>query len=269
MPNTLVSGTEVRSLTVSLPSEKLTRWQAARGLLKLAFPLILSNLFWTLQLTIDRILLAQYSSDTVAACMAAVMLFAVPFLLLQITAGFVTTFVAQYIGARRPERVGPVINQALYFSLGSGLAFLGLIVLAEPLVAWIGHAPHLQVLEATYFRIMTFCTLPLLIVAVVTAFFDGRGDSWTVLWFSAVGLLVNAVLDYLWIFGYGGFPEWGIAGAGWATVIGAWTSALLALAIMWRPAGGLMPSCFTACSGTACPAGCRRDWTRPSGRSFC
>src|SRR5262249_37761168 len=160
----------------------------------------------------------------------------VPFLLLQISASFATTFVAQYIGARRPERVGPVINQALYFSLVAGLAFLSLIPVAEPFVTWVGHESHLQVLEATYFRILTFSTFPFLIVAVVTAFFAGRGDSWTVLWFSAIGLVVNAVLDYLWIFGRGGFPEWGIAGAGWATVIGCWASAVVALACMWRPA---------------------------------
>ena len=29
---------------------------------------------------------------------------------------------------------------------------------------------------------------------------------------------VNLVLDYLWIFGYAGFPAAGIVGAGWATV---------------------------------------------------
>jgi MATE family multidrug resistance protein len=204
--------------------------------MKLAFPLILSNMFWTMQLTIDRILLSQYSSEAVAACLAAVMLFAVPFLLLQITAAFATTFVAQYVGAGRPERVGPVINQELYFSVIAGIAFLGLIPLAEPLVAWVGHSESLQVLEATYFRILAFATLPMLILAVVTAFFAGRDDSWTVLWFSAIGMIVNAVLDWFWIFGRGGFPEGGIAGAGWATVLGSWASALVALGCMWRPA---------------------------------
>ena len=33
---------------------------------------------------------------------------------------------------------------------------------------------------------------------------------------------VNVVLNYLMIFGVGPFPELGIAGAGWATVIGSW-----------------------------------------------
>jgi MATE family, multidrug efflux pump len=30
--------------------------------------------------------------------------------------------------------------------------------------------------------------------------------------------IVNAVFDYLWIFGKGGFPRMGVAGAAWSTV---------------------------------------------------
>ena len=216
--------------------QRPSRGQAARELLKLAFPLILSNLFWTLQLTIDRVFLSQYSSDAVAACLGAVMLFYTPFILLQTTVAIATTFVAQYYGAGRPERIGAVINHALYFCLVAGIAFLGLWPIAEPVMAWVGHSPQIQVLEVAYFQTLCFSALPMFIVAAVTAFFAGRGDSWTVLWYYAAGMVTNAVLDYLWIFGYGGFPEMGIAGAGWATVAGSYVSALVALALMWRPA---------------------------------
>ena len=34
--------------------------------------------------------------------------------------------------------------------------------------------------------------------------------------------VVNLLLDYVWIFGYAGFPALGIAGAGWATVTALW-----------------------------------------------
>lgn len=49
-----------------------------------------------------------------------------------------------------------------------------------------------------------------------------------------MGLVVNAVLGYAWIFGRWGFPEAGIAGAGWATVVASWASALLGLVLMFR-----------------------------------
>jgi MATE family multidrug resistance protein len=46
---------------------------------------------------------------------------------------------------------------------------------------------------------------------------------------------VNVALAQLLIFGRLGFPEWGIAGAGWATVGGSCASAILAMALFLRP----------------------------------
>jgi MATE family multidrug resistance protein len=207
-----------------------------RELLRLAWPLILSNSFWTLQIALDRIFLSRSSSDAVAAALVAALLFWTPLTLLQNIANYATTFVAQYTGAGQPRRVGPAVGQALYVSVCAGLGFIALAPLAGPIVALGGHSPHLQELEATYLRCLCFSALPTLVTAAVTSFFSGRGDSRTVLVINATGLFVNGVLAYVWIFGLWGFPVLGIAGAGWATVAGSSTSALLALTLMLRPA---------------------------------
>ncbi len=205
-----------------------------RELLQLAVPFILSNSFMTLQVTIDRALLSQASSDAVAAAMPAAALYWTPFVLLQNTANFATTFVAQYMGAGRLRRVGPAVWQALYFAVAGGIAFLGLLPLAEPLVSLGGHSLHIQEMEIIYFRCLCFAALPALIVGAANSFFAGRGESWIVLLNDAVGMTVNALLAYAWIFGRWGFPSLGIAGAGWATVAGSAASALVALALMFR-----------------------------------
>jgi MATE family multidrug resistance protein len=205
-----------------------------RELLRLAWPLIVSNSCWTLQIALDRILLSRAGSDVVGAAMAAAMLFWTPISLLQNTANYATTFVAQYTGAGQNHRVGPAVWQSLYFSTAAGLAFLGLVPLAEVLVGLGGHGPRLQELEITYFQCLCFSALPTLLAASASSFFAGRGDSRTVLVINASGLLVNAILAYAWIFGVWGFPSLGIAGAGWATVAGTSTSALLGLGLMFR-----------------------------------
>jgi MATE family multidrug resistance protein len=214
------------------------RWHQEGGgaeLLRLAFPLILSNSFLTLQLTVDRALLSQYESDAVAAALPAALLYWTPFALLQNIANYATTFVAQYKGAGRPTRVGPAVWQALYFAVVGGIAFLGLWPLAGSIVALGGHSPAIQELEITYFRCLIFAALPALVVAAANSFFAGRGDTWTVLLIDGVGMTVNIVLAYAWIFGHWGFAAGGIAGAGWATVVGSSTSALLALTLLLRP----------------------------------
>ena len=94
----------------------------------------------------------------------------------------------------------------------------------------------------------------MLVMAAVNGFFSGRGQTWVVLGIEAAGTAVNVALALVLIFGRAGFPEMGIAGAGWATVTGSWTSALLALALLLRrkyragipdarPAGGWSASC--------------------------
>lgn len=221
-------------------------------MLRLAWPLILSSSFWTIQVTIDRMLLTWYDPNAVSAAFMVTMLFWMPFVLLQSTANYSTTFVAQYLGANRPERIGPVVWQALYFSIITGLAFLLYLPFTGPILDWVGHEPAVQALEVDYLWVMGFVAMPGLIVASVSGFFGGRGDSITVMWLNGVGLLVNAVLDYLWIFNREDYlnhgmlgrwvatlPDWvvleaGITGAGWATVIGMSTSALVGLALFWR-----------------------------------
>jgi MATE family multidrug resistance protein len=214
------------------------RWNAdghGGELLRLALPLILSNSVWTLQVIVDRVLLSRYGSDAVAATMPAVALWWTVFVLLQYTANYATTFVSQYQGAGRPERIGPAVWQSLYFSLPAGLAFLGLIPLAAPVFAAVNHVPHIQALEATYFRILCFSALPMLVTASVNSFFAGRGDTWTVLVIDAFGLTVNAVLAFTLVLGNFGAPALGIVGAGWATVAGTSASAALGLALFLRP----------------------------------
>jgi MATE family multidrug resistance protein len=82
---------------------------------------------------------------------------------------------------------------------------------------------------------MCFAALPMLVMSAVNGFFSGRGKTWTVLGIEAAGTGVNVILAQLLIFGRFGLPELGIAGAGWSTVAGSCTSALVGLALFLQP----------------------------------
>jgi MATE family multidrug resistance protein len=207
----------------------------SRELLKLAAPLILSQSFMTVQIFVDTILLSWHNTDEMAASLPAMMWFWLGFGFLQVTAGYTSTFVAQYTGANRPHRVGPAVWQGIYFAIGSGLLFLFMVPAAPYLVELGGHAENLRQAEVIYLECLSFAALPMLIIAAVNGFFSGRGQTWTVLGIDAVGTLVNVLLALVLVFGRFGLPEMGIAGAGWATVVGSWASALFALALLLRP----------------------------------
>ena len=81
--------------------------------------------------------------DQVGAALATALLFWTPMCLFQNTANYATTFVAQYTGAGRPRRVGPIIWQSLYFRAAGGAVFLAMGPLAETLLAPVGPPSHI------------------------------------------------------------------------------------------------------------------------------
>jgi MATE family multidrug resistance protein len=203
----------------------------SRELLALATPLVVSQGFMTVQVFVDTVLLARHDPREMAASFPAVMWFWLPFCTLQVTAGYASTFVAQYTGAGRPHRVGPAVWQGLHFAVLAGLAMLLLAPAAPWIIAAGGHSAGLQSLEVAYLRCLSAAALPMLVMAAVNGFFSGRGQTWTVLAVEAFGTAVNVALALVLVFGGLGFPEMGIVGAGLATVAGSWASALLAVGL--------------------------------------
>jgi MATE family multidrug resistance protein len=183
---------------------------------------------------VDRLFLTWYSSEAVAGAVTALFTTWTLMGLCLGTGEYLTTFVAQYFGAKRFERIGPALWQGVYFSLLAGVVIAACAPLAEPIFAFAGHAPHVRGFEVEYARILLIGGFPIVLMATLSTFFAGRGETRIVLIANIVGTLVNAVLDYLWIFGRGGFPRAGVAGAAWATVISQGVGALLYIAIILR-----------------------------------
>ncbi len=208
-----------------------SRWKA---ILQIAWPLIIANSFWNLQLTIDRVFLGNYSTDALGAAIAVMGVFWTPMALLQQTASYVTTFVAQYFGAKRESEIGPAVWQSIYLSVIGGLLFLLFIPFTGIFFGWVGHTPSLQVLEVEYFNALCYSALPAALVAAASGFFTGLGQTKTIMWINFVGLVANAMLDYVFIFGNWGIPAMGIAGAGYATALANWASAIYGLYLVFK-----------------------------------
>lgn len=206
----------------------------SRELIGLALPLVVSQSFMTAQVFLDTILLSWHDPREMAASFPAVMWFWLGFGFLQVTAGYVSTFVAQYTGAQRPQRVGPAVWQGIYFAIIAGLLFMLMAPAAPFLISLGGHPESIQPLEVIYLQYLSFAALPMLVMAAVNGFFSGRGQTWTVFGIEAFGTCVNVALALVLIFGRLGFPEMGIAGAGLATVIGSFASAIFGLALFLR-----------------------------------
>ncbi len=214
------------------------RWSASGGyreFLVIAFPLILSTATWSIQHFIDRVFLTWYSTEALAAALPAGMTNFIFVSLFLGTATYINTFIAQYIGSGRSERVGPAVWQGVYLAVISVIFGLGLSFIATPLFDWIGHEEVIRNNEATYFRILCYGIGPLILSASMSCFYSGRGKTWTILCVNLIATSINFILDYGLIFGHWGLPAWGIRGAALATIIGTLSSALMYLILILQP----------------------------------
>ena len=166
--------------------------------------------------------------------MAVMGVFWTPMALLQQTAAYVMTFVAQYFGAKRFQMIGPAVWQAIFLSVVGGILFLFFIPASGILFKWIGHSEGMQVLESQYFASLCYSALPTALVAVASGFYTGLGNTKIIIWINCVGLIANVIFDYLLIFGNLGFPALGVAGAGYATALANWASAIYGMVLIFR-----------------------------------
>jgi len=183
---------------------------------------------------VDRMFLFHHRATEMAAAMPAGLLHFTMLCFFWGMAGYVNTFVAQYEGARRPERVGLAVSQGIRIGLIATPVFLLLIPAAGPIFRIAGHAPHVVIHEIVYFQALAFGAGGTIIAVAISSFFSGRGDTRTVMYVDSSASLLNIGLDYLWIFGHAGFPEMGIEGAGIATAVCQWVKVAAYWAIMNR-----------------------------------
>lgn len=218
-----------------LPRNWWTRPCGGREVLQIAFPLIISTGSWSLMHFTDRMLLTWHSSTEIAAAMPAGILH-LSFLCLPFgIAGYLNTFVAQYDGAGQPGRIGSVVWQGIWLGLFMVPLFLAATPLASAIFAAAHHTPAIAQCEVIYFRTLTYGAGGAVIACALSTFFTGRGNNLPIMQVNIAAALLNVVLDYALIFGHGGFPEMGIEGAGWATVISLWFKGIAYMAIMLMP----------------------------------
>jgi MATE family multidrug resistance protein len=193
-----------------------------KGVLAISLPLVLSMAATTVMEFTDRVFLANYSIDAIAAAMPAGI---TAFLLLTFFTGvtaYLNVFIAQYTGAGALSQIGSCLWQGIYFSLLAAVILIGCSFFAGPIFRLSGHPLSVQALERDYFSILCRGGGINVIDAGLACFFSGRGKTRPVMLVNMVGMAFNIPLDYVLINGIGIFPEMGIKGAGIATVC-SWT----------------------------------------------
>ncbi len=187
-----------------------------------SLPLVFSMAATTVMEFTDRVFLANYSIEAIAAALPGGI---TAFLFSTFFAGvtsYLNVFIAQYTGAGSLSRIGSCVWQGIYFSMLAAVILIALSFMADSLFRLGGHPPEIQRLESAYFRILCLGSGMNVLGTGLACFFSGRGKTRPVMVISIIGMAFNIPLDYALINGIWIFPEMGIRGAGIATVC-SWT----------------------------------------------
>lgn len=213
--------------------ERILNGPILKTMVILAWPVMLTAALHTLYNLVDAFWLGRLST---AAMAAPGMAWPILFFLMSFAGGFQsagTAFVAQHFGAKDQQGAEYMAGQILGF-LGLASFFLAAIgyALAPLALRLIGAPAEIYPLALTYLRIECL-GLPLLFLAQAAGgILVGLGNTRVNMYLAGSSLLLNALLDPVFIFGRLGFPALGVAGAAWATVLSRTLIAMVGIALL-------------------------------------
>jgi MATE family multidrug resistance protein len=162
-----------------------------RDVLRVSMPLVISMTTTVVMTFTDRVFLANYAIDAIAAALPAGIIAFVFLVFFADTAGYTNVIIAQYTGAGALQRVGSALWQAIYFAVIAWLIMVGLSFGAGPLFRLVGHSAEVQQLEVIYFRVLCLGSGIHIIGMSLSSFFTGRGVTRPVMIIYIIAMLLN------------------------------------------------------------------------------
>jgi MATE family multidrug resistance protein len=196
------------------------RADLSREVLRLATPVTLGMLTFTLLSVVDTAMLGRLGAVPLAAAgVAGVLFFSVVFPVSGISVG-VQALTARRFGEENETECGQVLNTGVALCLTLGVP----LVIAAPWLARIiapltSNDPEVLDAGTVYLHYRFLGAAFMLLNFTARGFFAGIGKTRHQLNGSALITAVNVLLDYLLIFGHAGFPRLGIQGAAIASTI--------------------------------------------------
>nr|WP_224746889.1 MATE family efflux transporter [Pelovirga terrestris] len=190
--------------------------------------MVVSHACETLLIFIDRLFLSRIGPEPMNAAMAGglssfmLMTFFVGLI------GYTTALVAQYLGAGRKSQCTVVVTQAMLLVLPATLLVFACRPLVYSLFGLMDIPAVQREQQQLYFDILLYGTPLVLLRTSLSGFFSGIGRTRIVMISAMVAMVVNAVANYVLIFGHLGFPALGLRGAAYGTLFSS-SCALLVL----------------------------------------
>ncbi|WP_194768387.1 MATE family efflux transporter [Tamlana sp. I1] len=186
---------------------------------QLAAPVMLGMLGHTFVSFVDNIMVGQLGTAELAAVSLGNSFM---FIAMSLGIGFstaITPLIAESDAANDFSEGKSAFKHGLFLCTVIGILLFLLVFFAKPLMYFMKQPVEVVELAIPYLDFVAFSLIPLIIFQAFKQFSDGMSMTKYPMYATLIGNIVNIVLNYVLIFGKFGFPEYGIVGAAYGTLV--------------------------------------------------
>lgn len=211
-----------------------------KSLVTLAIPIVFANILQAGYQLIDAFWVGRLGGDAVAAVSVS---FPIMFLSIALGAGLAiagSTLIAQYVGAKNTQMVNHVAAQTLLMIMFVSIV-LGVLgyVAAPGILSLMGVDAQVYALALGFMRVSFIGLVSNFTFFMFQSIMRGIGETTLPLYIVGGTVLLNFILDPLFIFGWGPVPALGVMGAALATLGTQMIAAIIALFVLFSGKYGI------------------------------
>lgn len=186
---------------------------------QLAAPVMLGMLGHTFVSFIDNIMVGQLGTAELAAVSLGNSFM---FIAMSLGIGFstaITPLIASADSSNNFKEAKSTFKHGLFLCTVIGLLMFLLVFFSKPLMCLMKQPVEVVKLAIPYLDLVAFSLIPMIVFQAFKQFSDGLSMTRYPMYATILGNVLNVILNYLLIFGKFGFPEMGIVGAAYGTLL--------------------------------------------------
>jgi len=189
--------------------------------LRLAIPVVFSQVGHTLVQTADSIIVGHFAGTVSLAAVSLVNSIFVIGLVIGLGVSYgITPLIAQHNGRKNYKECGNLLSNALVINSITGIGLFVLISIGMmKLIGHLDQAPAVVEQARPYLFLMGISLMPLMLFNTFKQFAEGLGFTLQAMVISVAGNVLNVILGIIFVKGLFGVKPMGVAGVGYSTLI--------------------------------------------------
>ncbi|MCL2719173.1 MAG: MATE family efflux transporter, partial [Lachnospiraceae bacterium] len=200
--------------------KKINYNKDTKKIFAIAMPLVFQQLFFQMQIYVDRAMLGHVNSEYFSAVGNATAPYFTVIAIIGAICGATTIFVSQNLGAKKiSEARGYAECSFIGNSILPFIFFFLFFFFSDKLFLIMGVQSPILEHSISYLQILSFSLLIFGVETTAQSIIQGIGITKIIMIAGIIKNLLNIIFDYVLIFGKFGFPQLDIKGAAYATLI--------------------------------------------------